>query len=208
MSDKNTPERDAELDRLLPWYVNGSLSDDERARVEVYLAASADAREEVELLGRLRDHVKADQPAQSPGELGLLRLQRKIAADRKAAPARAGRFGDWWRPAAVAAALVIAIQSALLFQSWRDGGGVDTAGDGRLGGGAVIEATFAPEATEAQIRAVLQAIDGRLIDGPGALGVYRIQLPGVGAADGDAIREAIAALRARPDVVTGANEGQ
>ena len=214
MSDTQTPERDAELDQLLPWYVNGTLSDDERARVETYLAASAGAREEVELLRRLRDHVKESQPAQSPGELGLKRLQREIAAERKPAstPAQAAPAGGspgWWRPAAIAAALVIAIQGALLFQTWQGGGVVDIAGSGQAGGGiAVIEATFAPEATEAQIRAALQAIDGRLIDGPGALGVYRIQLIGVDGADEEAIRAALAALAARPDVVTGANAGQ
>lgn len=209
MSDAQTPERDAELDQLLPWYVNGTLGDDERARVEAYLAASAGAREEVELLRRLRDHVKASQPSQSPGELGLKRLQREIASERKAAAAQGGSTPGWWRPAAIAAALVIVIQGALLFQSWPEGGNVDIAGGGKASGrSAVIEATFAPEATEAEIRAALQAIDGRLIDGPGALGVYRILLTGVAADDGDAIRKALATLQAQPDVVTGANAGQ
>ena len=208
MSDAQTPERDPELDQLLPWYVNGTLGDDERARVEAYLAASAGAREEVELLRRLRDHVKASQPSQSPGELGLKRLQREIAAERRTAQAAppAPASPGWWRPAAISAALVIAIQGALLFQLQPDSGVGTATGDGP--GGTVIEVTFAADATESEIRTALQAIDGRLVDGPGALGVYRVQLVGVEPGDGAAVRAAIATLEAHPDVVTGANAGQ
>ena len=208
MSDALTPDRDSELDQLLPWYVNGTLGDDERSRVEAYLSASAAAREEVELLRRLRDHVKASQPSRSPGELGLKRLQREIAAERQAAPARprGGGSPGWWRPAAIAAALVIAIQGALLFEMLPERGVGPATGGGS--GGSVIEVNFAADATESEIRAALQAVDGRLIDGPGALGVYRVRLVGVAPDDAAAIRDAIATLEALPDVVTGANAGQ
>lgn len=196
MSDISTNERDPELDKLLPWYVNGTLDDEERARVEAYLAKSTTAADEVELLRRLRAQVKADQPEQTPGELGLRRLQQQVSRERRATLATSP---GWWRPAAIAATLVIVVQGAVLFQSLPEGG-VTPAGLPRAEG-TVVQVTFAGEATEEQIRAALQAVNGTFIGGPGALGVYSIRLKGIEPADSAAFDEAIETLEAQVGVV-------
>src|SRR3546814_20830111 len=87
--------KDEALDLLLPWYVNGTLADDELRQVEAYLARSSHARDEVELLRALRQQVKDEQIEANPGALGLQRLKRPIRQD-------GGETGPARRPAAVA----------------------------------------------------------------------------------------------------------
>ena len=97
---------DAELDLLLPWYVNGSLTGEELEAVEAYLAQSAKARDEVALLTALRQQVKDEKIENSPGELGLQRLKRDInrSDEQNKAPTESGKvisIASWWRPLAV-----------------------------------------------------------------------------------------------------------
>ncbi len=57
---------------------------------------------------------------------------------------------------------------------------------------------FAPEATEAQIRALLNEVGAYLVGGPGALGVYRLALEERGP---DAVERAASRLRRREAIV-------
>lgn len=197
--------RDEELDLLLPWYVNGTLGAEERRQVEAYLERSAHARDEVELLRQLRRQVKEEKVENSPGELGLQRLKREIK-QAEAQPESSDRMADkvitvasFWRPLAVAACLAVVIQAGVLV-GINSGivsldGGVTTAS----GNAAVLQVTFAPDATEQQIRDVLQAAGASIADGPTALGIYNLRLVD---AEITSVDEALAALRARGDVVT------
>lgn len=205
MTDTQSPSRDPDLKLLLPWYVNGTLSEEEHRRVEVYLETSPDARSEVAFLRALRRQVKEERadttPGElGPGELGLKRIQRRIAQEHRSARPSAA----WWRPAAIAAALVILVQSAVLIETWQGVGTVMPAG-GERRAGAVLQVTFAPDATEQEIREILQAIEGSLDGGPGALGVYRIRLGEVEPGDTASIERALRTLRGRSDIVTHAD---
>ncbi len=190
----NTRDTSSHPEDLLPWYVNGTLEGAEREAVARHLETCPRCRDEVAWLARLREQVKEAAPGATPGELGLRRLLREVEAE-----APAPRRREWWRPALAAAVVVIVIQSVLLVRPWvDDGAGIVPLGGSR--GGAVIQVEFRPQATEAQIREVLQAVEGTIVDGPGALGVYRVRLEG----EGDQRRrleEAVARLRARGDVV-------
>lgn len=184
-------------DELLPWYVNGTLEGPERARVEKHLESCRRCRDEAAWLARLREQIKAEGGADAPGELGLRRLMRQVRGSE--AKPRARRL-QWWQPALAAAVVVIVIQSVLLVKPWQEA----ETGIVPLGmqvSGAVVQVEFAPTATEAQIREVLQAVDGIIVEGPGALGVYRIRLQGVSPADDARVAAAVAALRARKGVV-------
>ncbi|MGH6947297.1 MAG: anti-sigma factor family protein [Kiloniellales bacterium] len=199
MSDQqdNNNDRDFEVEQMLPWYVNGTLTADERETVEAYLAQVPEARDEVAFLRRLRDEVKAKQPVTTPGEFGLKRLQRQVEQERAARWRGAGL----WRAAAIAAALVILVQGAVLFQTWRNGGDFIVAGTDDASA-VVLQMTFDPQATEAEIRQVLQTVDAHLVSGPGALGVYRVVLEDVALDDEAAIRQAMKTLRGFGSVVT------
>ncbi|MEQ8357655.1 MAG: hypothetical protein RH942_19120 [Kiloniellaceae bacterium] len=199
--------RDEALDLLLPWYVNGTLSDDELERVEDYLARSTQARDEVELLRQLHRQVKEEPQENSPGELGLQRLKREIEQaerqDQGSGDKLAGRtvtVASFWRPLAVAACLAVVVQAGVMIGlPGGTGGDVEPAGGEVALVPPVLQVTFAPDATEREIREVLQSAGASIADGPSALGVYGLRLQQ--SADG-AIEEALATLRARGDVVT------
>lgn len=198
--------KDDDLDRLLPWYVNGTLEGEERQAVEAYLERSADARDEVELLRQLRQQVKEQSIENSPGELGLQRLKREIkqgAEQQKSSGDRmAGKVltvASFWRPLAVAACLALVIQAGVMVGMNTGviptGGEVGTAGKSQ----AVLQVTFSPDATEQDIREVLQAAGASIADGPTALGIYNLRLVDPAATT---VEEALATLRANDTVVT------
>jgi len=180
-------------DELLPWYVNGTLANGERQDVETHLQSCERCRQEVAWLQNLRTQVK-DDTAGSPGELGLHRLLREAKAQKSAAR-------QWWRPALAAAAVVIVIQSAVLINFLNRPAAITPLG-GPAAEGVVLQVKFAPNATEAQIRELLQKTGTTFIDGPGALGVYRLRLEDVTATQDQAIQRVIGELTARRDIVT------
>ena len=200
--------RDDELDLLLPWYVNGTLSEEERQQVEAYLDRSSHARDEVELLRQLRQQVKEEAVENSPGELGLQRLKREIKqADAQeqgpgSSDKMAGRtitVASFWRPLAVAACLLVAIQAGVLVGI--NTGVVPVSDEVKTAGAGAppLQVTFAPDATEEQIRDVLQSAGASIADGPTALGIYKLRLVND---ELTTVEEALTALRARAEIVT------
>jgi anti-sigma factor RsiW len=195
--------RDDELDLLLPFYVNGTLSAEERRQVESYLERSSHARDEVALLRALRQQVKDEAIENSPGELGLQRLKREIKQAEQAPPSgdrmtgRTITVASFWRPLAVAACLVVMVQAGVMVGLGGFGGG-DTV-EPASGTAAVMQVTFAPDATEEQIRELLQSAGASIADGPTALGIYQLRLVD---AEATSVDEALTTLRANGDVVT------
>ncbi len=170
-----------EIAALLPFHANGSLTGAEAAEVAETLAVDAGLRAELAALQALRTTLRADE-GQSPGELGLARLMRAVEAD--ASGRQAGRTARLWQ---IAAALVLAAflgQNLYLWQIER----ADVTLAGEDGPGLVV--AFSPEATEAEIRALLQAAGLNVVGGPSALGLWRL--------DGDDLAAAEAALAASP----------
>ena len=50
-------------------------------------------------------------------------------------------------------------------------------GGAPLARGTLLQVTFVPDATEMQIRTLLARVDARIVEGPGALGVYTVSVP-------------------------------
>ncbi len=163
-------DKDRELEELLPWYVNDTLTGDEAEKVRDYLQRNDRAAAEVEMLRQVRDTVKTQDFA-SPGEFGLRRLKSGIEGE----PRKSGTVvpaGRWWRPAMAAAVLVIAVQAGLLLDAWRGGDTYEPAGDRTAA--PTVQVQFEPDATERDIRRLLNELDIEIVQGPGSVGVYRV----------------------------------
>lgn len=188
----NEAQSEHTAEGLLPFYLNGTLDDLERQQVEQALAASDDLRNELSFLSALQLRVKQFSPlTHSPGELGLKRLQQHI---RKRGHAKRSLRG--WRLAAIAASVVVVAQAVILLSAtelpmYRSAGGETATAPAAL----IVRVSFAPHATEQEIRTVLVRCNARIVDGPSALGVYQLSLP-------DTRKQSLDSLRAEAIIET------
>lgn len=185
-----------QVEELLPFFVNGTLSGDEKQEVSAALQADAGLRAQAEMLARLAAEIRAADSEPSPGEFGLARLNRSLDREANGRVVRRASLG------LVAAALAAGVFFAV--QTQREGaanGGYVQASAGADAG--ILDVTFAPNATEEQIRTLLLDNGLVIVDGPSAMGLYRLRL----VEDGD-IAAAAEALRAKPAIVETADGNQ
>lgn len=187
-------------DELLAWYVNGTLTAKEHHDVAQHLETCVRCQREIALLQTIRVQIKTDKP-DAPGAFGLNRLMRDIHR-KETTPAHKR---NWWQPGLAAAAIIIVIQGIVLLNLFHQPAPITPLGEPSTQA-VVLQVRFSPNATEQQIRDLLQKIHGTLVGGPGALGVYRVQLAG-GAhtrpeTKQETIQETIAIVRAHGDTVT------
>jgi len=187
MSESNNDRHDADL--LLPWFVNDSLTPEEQSQVNVQLHADADLVKEAEFLNNLRGSVRSRTTA-TPGEFGWRRLQRDIRREQKSSPT----VNKWWLPALAAAALVILVQGGVLLNMLSGPATYEPAGVQTPG--TVLQVRFQDNATAAQIAQLLKDIDGSVIEGPSAVGLFRIRL--TEKADADKV---VSKIKQSPNVV-------
>lgn len=162
-----------EIEALLPFYANGTLPEAERAEVEAAVAADPALDLELSALRAMRETMQGED-VQGPGEFGLARLMRDVeregaTTERADAQRRSVRL---WQVAAGLAAAAFLAQAALLWQP--EDTGLRLAGGE---GAAALTVAFAPEATEAEIRALLLPLGVEIVTGPSALGLYGLRVP-------------------------------
>jgi len=196
------------IHELLPFRANGTLEGADLAAVDAALAEDAALRAELAALSAIRDTMQAEE-VQSPADFGLARLMRDVDAEiRVATPAPAAandnvvplmRLRIWQ----VAAAVVLAVGLGFNLSQFGPGSApmnsaeapmADPAGFSLASGGeaaADFTVVFAPDATEAEIRALLLNSGLEIVAGPSALGLY-----GLGLVDLDTSDAAFAALTA------------
>lgn len=166
------PENETEL--LLPWLHNGSLD----GREEELARELEDSQEgfgvaEKQFDDALRSILK-QQAVYSPGEFGWHRLQQDISKLPVEKP-RAAKSTKWYKPAMAAAIFLIIIQGGFIMYTLQEPVTYTQLGQQRTYS-VVLQIEFQPDATEERIRSLLSMVDGRLIDGPGAIGIYRVAL--------------------------------
>lgn len=168
-----------DVDEKLPLLVNGQLDASERAELERQLGQDPVLAQEAEFLAALRDGIQ-QQDEQTPGALGLARLKREIARekqhDRQPEAAK-----SYWKPVALTACALFALQTFMLNVPLDGRNGTDTdiatlAGE-NVSQGPRLQLIFDDSATAANIHSALRSVDGTIVDGPGALGVYTLMLP-------------------------------
>jgi len=176
---------------LLPWLVNDTLEAAEREHVLQHVEDCAQCREELAFLRALAGTMQ-QMPQQEAGEIGLQRLLHSVRAERP-------RLPRWLVPSAIAAGIVLVVQSVLLVQV----GHQDryTPMSGSAGTDHTFLIRFAPEATAEAIGVLLRAHGARIVDGPGAAGLYRIELEPEAVAGKDSTA-VLKTLRASKQVIT------
>lgn len=171
----------------LPFLANETLTGAERAEVEAAVAESADLRAELEALCALRRTLQ-DEEATSPGEFGLARLMRSVAAE---APAPASQARPWLWQAAAAVLLAVVLGQGFLMTRQPEPGGYQLAGAPAPDFVVAVQ----PDAAESGLRALLHEAGVEITAGPSALGLYELSLTGdVAAARARAILTASALL--------------
>lgn len=192
------------IEELLPFYVNGSLTAEERARVERGLSEDNRLREDLLALTRLRAAMHSQEPERSPGPFGRARLLRDIDRQEAARVVDTVRGGPSRRrtspfPSVLAAAVVAGIFAlGVGWFSQSDTATYRLASGGEVAAvqGPLLTIAFRPDATEAQIAALLRDLRLGIVAGPTALGLYRVE-----AGTSADLTELAARLRAAPDVI-------
>lgn len=168
-----------DIDEQLNLWANGRLPEAERRALEQKMADDPALAREAEFLKSLRNTVQSE-PATGPGELGLARLQKAIRAEQEEAPVVLPRR-NFWRPVAIAATVIVAVQAALLLgpEPWDDGSAVDMvpASGEEAPQGPRVQMVFDPAATMADIQTAVLSVNGSIVSGPSALGIIQLGLP-------------------------------
>jgi len=184
------------FDELLPFYVNGTLNEADRAWVDEYLREHPKASAELRWYESLQTKLHEDVPAVS-SEVGLERAMQRIHAERPAPKAARGlslyeRLFAFFqsitpqpvlRPALVGALAVVAVQAGIIFHI--AGVNEDESSELRalkastvVDTGPYLKVNFKPDAREADIRLLLVEVNGSLAAGPGQLGEDAVLLQG------------------------------
>lgn len=198
---------------LLPWYLNGTLQEDERRHVDQHLLSCAACRAELDELAQLNVQLHEVYAAQSEPSTGIQRAVRVLvqreASEKDAKPvtgsAWLSRLDAWfrslfiprWAPA-LAVTLLVA-QLGLLLWSLTLPTLSDQVTTRGLGAPTVrLRVVFQETASERQIRVLVQGVHGRLVDGPALDGAYIMEVP---AGDRAAAQKKVDALRSQTESI-------
>ena len=179
-----------EAQLLLPFAANDTLTPDEAAGLAEWLAQDGDLRQEAAFLAALRSRMQAAPLPETGAEFGLARLMRSLPAQEGSAQDGPGQAGlahpapkaplrrlVWPALAASVAALVSALGTAALMSRPPTEPVLYEQASGDVTDLPTLTVRFAEGAVLADLEALLQQHDLLIVDGPGALGLYRLELP-------------------------------
>jgi hypothetical protein len=185
---ENSPEH-AEITALIPWYVNATLSEQDRLRVDAHLGLCPACRHDVEVERRVFEGVTAASAIEYMPVASLNRLRVRLdaehanAADPEVAPLpRRRRSALPWQGLMAASIALMAVAVGLLaadrWMQFRSQSAAPsfytvTSAAPRVRDEAV-RAVFAPNVTLIELQAMLDESQLRIIAGPTEAGVYSL----------------------------------
>jgi anti-sigma factor RsiW len=188
----------AEADRILPWWVNGTLPEDERQQVEQHLAECAQCQREVAWLRSLQDEYLQQHTEEESAAPMQHRLRHRLNKERRKTSTLPMLHTSWQRHggkliwlAAAQAALILILGAALLHNRYP----VYHTLSAPTNDGSLLAVAFNPRITEAQLRELVRANDARIVGGPTEAGAYLLRLPS------NRVDQAQKTMRSSPDVI-------
>jgi len=185
-----------DISALLPWYVNGSIDEPDRQRLDAHLALCAGCREELAQEQRIYEGMTAETAVEYMPAASLKRLQARldgvapaspdpradVGTDEFAAGQKAGgRLGAWPGLMAASVAVMAVALSLLAADRWMQFRAHAAVPDYYTvttptprPQGEVIRAVFSPTITLVELQAVLDEAQLRIISGPTEAGVYSL----------------------------------
>jgi anti-sigma factor RsiW len=196
-----------EVSGLLPWYVNGTLRDADRQRVDAHLQDCARCREDLRLEARIHAELSTDAAVAYMPSASLKRLNARLDAlpSGGIAPAslRTAPPDRWWVArrysiAASVAALCLTLGLAAAEQ-WRESHAraayYTVTTPAAPVPNAVIRAVFSPQMSVSELQGILDEAQLHIVGGPSDAGVYSLA-----PTSERNPAEAMALLRAHPTV--------
>lgn len=177
-----------EVSALIPWYVNDTLADPERQRVDAHIGSCAACRDDLAVHKRILEGINAQPALDYMPMASLKRLQARLdVAQAQAAaplipPLEPSRSDAPWRGrmAASIAAMAVAI-GLLAADRWVQFEVREKQPNYRTvttaiprPQGEVIRAVFAPSITLVELQTILDEAQLKIVSGPTEAGVYSL----------------------------------
>jgi len=202
---------DSEIQELIPWYVNGRLSEAEGAQVESHLDQCPECRANVEVERQVLAAVRHRTQVEYAPQAGFQKLWARIEEVEREVPsrpwsdtpaiahARPTANESRWR---LAASLVLGLGLGLLAAAWWRSPsiselpqyGTATTAEPRARVPAQIRVVFSPTVTIDELTRIVRGNRLAIVEGPSESGVY-----GLAMAPGDEVATADALARLRSD---------
>jgi hypothetical protein len=189
---------------LLPWYA--TLDDKQRREMDLHIKGCSECARDLAEIQSMRATIAPLEEVPEPSPFLLQRALARIDEyEREKAETRAGsRFWNWWRLAPHTARVLIAVQALLVF-----GLGVGVlyyqqraeeyetlAGKQPAATGSRIRVAFQSGVSEEALRETIRSVNGIVVDGPSALGIYTLRIP-----EGSEVDKVVAELAANTRVI-------
>lgn len=197
-----------DISSLLPWYVNGSIGERERHRVDAHLPSCAPCRDELAHERLIHQNMSAENAVEYMPVASLNRLRARLdgvhsaqPADLQdpAVPAKPRDRPMPWQGLMAASVAVMAIALSLLAADrWMQSGApayhTVTSAAPRAKGEA-IRAVFSPTITLIELQNMLDQAQLRIVSGPTEAGVYSLA-----ATSHRPVSSSLQLLRSHPEV--------
>lgn len=194
MHEQSSKEDHQAISEVIPWFVNGTLGELERQRVDAHLRTCAVCREELLHEQRVYRAMAGEAGIEYIPAASLRRLQARLdalgaqAAPHETAAVAASAVGErgrrwlpWQRRVAASIALVAVILGLTSLGQWGRFRAREfspayhtvTTSESRPPG-EVIRAVFAPSITLVELQTILDEAQLRIVAGPSEAGVYSL----------------------------------
>jgi hypothetical protein len=220
-----------EISSLLPWYLNGTIGEHDRQRIDAHLRECATCREELRQESRVHQAMAAESGVEYMPAASLKRLQARLdglgggtaqadapadSVPRRRSPRRSMPWRGWMAASIVAVSMAL---GAILADQWTQFRARELSFNYHTVTTApprapeeVIRAVFSPTITLVELQAILDEAQLRIISGPTEAGVYSLA-----AKSGRPVSSSLALLRrhaavrfaesTQPDAKTGMSRG-